>query len=79
MSQWRTWSGILLLGGMMLFALGLCPHETRAMVAQSVILGLGGLGGFLAAKSYGEHRENARAATKAGEPAATVLAQGATG
>lgn len=55
-NQWRTFSGVLALGLMMLGAELMVPKEARSPVAMQVILGLGGLGLFLAGKAYGEHK-----------------------
>ena len=61
LNQWRTFSGVLALGLMMLGAEWMVPHEQRHPVALQVIIGLGGLGLFLAGKAYGQHRANAQA------------------
>lgn len=74
-SQWRTWSGLLILGVFMLIALWIARDRPNGFeLVSSVVTGLGGLGLWLAGKSSIEHAANASAATKAKEPAASVLA-----
>jgi hypothetical protein len=60
-NQWRTFAGVLALGFGIERVVWMLPDAMRAGVAPAAIGGLVTLGGFLAAKAYGEHRENARA------------------
>lgn len=59
---WRTFWGVLALGAMMVAALWLVPSESRAAVAQTVVMGLGGLGLWLAGKSALQHTAAAKLA-----------------
>ena len=78
LSQWRTVGlgafGIsVLLGGLLI-----CGHWPAASASYPAFAGaVTFCVGAVAAKAYGEHKANAEASAKAGEPAATVLAAGA--
>lgn len=62
-NQWRTFSGLLALGLMMLAALWLCRDRANGpQLLSSVVTGLGSLGLWLAGKASVEHVANAKAA-----------------
>lgn len=67
--QWRTWTGILVLGLMMLLALLIVRNSPMGSVQlPAVIGGLAGLGAALSFKSGWEHASNAKAAPPTGTP-----------
>ncbi len=77
-SQWRTWSGLLIIATMMDVALVIAANAKEGpSLLPSVIGGLTGVGLWLAGKSAVEHSANAKAASTAKEPAASILAGGA--
>jgi 4-amino-4-deoxy-L-arabinose transferase-like glycosyltransferase len=65
-SQWRTWTGLLILGAMMVLSLWICRSwPTGPQLLSTVITGLGGLGLWLAGTHASEHIANAAASAKA--------------
>ena len=79
LSQWRTIG--LAAGGLVALVLGLLIAGHFPLAAGQYPSFSGCVMGIViatAAKAYGEHAANAKAAATAKEPAASVLAQGAT-
>jgi len=69
LSQWRTWTGLLILAALMVLALFACRNSAQGpAILPPVIGGLSSLGLWLAGKSAVEHTANAKAAQTSGTP-----------
>jgi hypothetical protein len=60
-SPWRTFIGLMLLGSMMLGALGICRNAANGQpLLSTVVTGLGALGLLLAGRATAETIANAK-------------------